>query len=180
MKILILLIILIFSLPAFSRVYLAGSLSSVKQIDTSDDADINSGLLLEGSGYSAALGYRFSFLAFEAFYKSISTESETGSLTFDLDDTMTGFGIRLYLAKFLNLKIGTVKHDASGEVKSAGVTALEYESTGNTTYTGAGVRIPFGMLDVFIDFTQYASEHDTIDDSGILMHDYELGIRYHI
>jgi len=93
---------------------------------------------------------------------------------------MTGFGVRLYLFKFFNLKVGTVKHDASGEVKNAGSTLLEYESTGNTTYTGGGLRIPFGMLDVFVDFTQYASEHDTIDDSGILLHDYEIGIRYHI
>ena len=84
--------------------------------------------------------------------------------------------------KYIDLKIGTVKHDASGEVLaiSSGASALEYESTGNTTYTGVGIRIPFGMLDIFADFTQYASEHDTMDDSGILLHDYEVGIRYHI
>jgi hypothetical protein len=180
MKTLILLFILLFSISAQCRVYLAGSLSSVKQIDSLEDDTINSDLLLNGTGYSAALGYRFSFLAFEAFYKSISTNSRASDQTFDLDDTMTGLGIRVYLASFLNFKIGTVKHDASGVVESAGANLLEYESTGNTTYTGGGIRIPFGMLDVFIDFTQYASEHDSIENLDLLIHDYEVGLRYHI
>lgn len=177
MKTLLLIMLICLSFNSFARVYIAGSVSSVKQVDTSDDGDANKDLLLEGTGGALYLGYRYSFMAFEVFSKAIKTESSEGSLEFDLEDSMTGLGIRLYIFNFVNLKLGTIKHDASGDLVSGSTTLMEYESTSNGSYAGLGLKFGMKYFELFVDFTQYASEHDTIDNSGILFHDFELGAR---
>lgn len=180
MKSLIIIFILTISSVAHARVYFAGSFGTLKQIDTSDSDGDSLDLLLEGTGYTAYLGYRFSFLALEGFYKSIETDSKSGANEFVLSDRMTGFGARVFLFKFINLKFGTIKHDASGDITQNGAKLVDYESTSSGPYSGIGIRVPFGMWDVFVDFTQYASEDDTRDDAGVLFHEYEFGLRYYI
>lgn len=179
-KIIVLLSLFFCTFSANAFVYLAGSVSSVKQIDTSDDGDVNDGLLVQGLGQTAYIGFRFPLLSFEVFSKAFKADGKDGNLKFKLEDEMQGFGIRLYVFSWLNIKYGAMKHDASGDVVNTSTDAvlLEYESTSNGTYGGVGLNFPMGRWSIFLDFTQYASEHDTIDDSGILMHDYEVGMRY--
>lgn len=178
MKSLIITSILFLSFSANAGFYLALSGSKVQQIDTTDEGDVNEDLLLEGTGFTGYMGYRFYFLAVEFFSKSITTEGKDGNLKFDYSNHMQGMGVRFYLFSFLNIKLGTLKNDASGDLMNGSTNLLDYESTSNNNYSGLGLNFPFGRTSLFLDYTQYASEHDTIDDSGIAMRDYEIGVRY--
>lgn len=179
-KLTIFILFFTFAMNSYARVYFAGSVSTVKQIDDSDSAGSTQDLFLEGTGYSAYLGYRFSFLAIEGVYKSLETNAKSGNSQFELSDRITGLGLRVFVFKFVNIKFGTMKHDASGDITTSGVKVSDYESTSNGNYSGLGLRVPVGMWDFFVDFTQYSSEDDIQEDSGILFHDYEFGIRFYI
>lgn len=178
MKHAIYLILIFFSFSSFAQTYVAGSVSSLTQIDTSEDGDPNADLLMEGSGFSAYLGHRFSFIAVEAFYKNYETSSEKDTLEFTMNNTAIGLGIRFFILKFLNIRLGSLKHDAKGELKNGSTVILDYESTSSGSYFGAGLRFPIGSLDIFGDYTIHATKDDNSSDAGVAYSDIELGLRY--
>ena len=150
MKFLILVCLFIsFSPPSIASVYLAVSMSSINQLDTTGEDDQNKDLLLNGNGFSTYLGYKFSFLAFEIFHKTVKGDSTKEATTFDYSDTITGIGARLYFLGILNIKAGTMNHDAKGELKTGSTVILDYKSKSSSSYIGLGARIPVTSFDVF-------------------------------
>jgi hypothetical protein len=179
MKLLVIfsLLILSFSTTSFASVYIAASMSSLNQTDTGKD-DTEKDLLLEGSGISAYVGYKFSFLSLEVFHKTVTADSSKDTFTFDYEDTILGMGARIYFLGFLNLKLGTMSHDAKGEFKNGSTIILNYESKSSSSYYGLGAQVGIGSLEVFGDVTAHSTTDDNVDDAGVAYQDLEIGIRY--
>ena len=178
-QLLLLCMILLTPFSASASIYLAASMSSITQLDTTGEDDQNKDLLLNGTGFSAYLGYRFSFLAFELLHKTVNAESMKDTSSFDYSDTISGVGIRAFFFSVLNIKIGTMNHDTKGELKTGNTVILDYESKSSSSYFGLGARIPVSSLDIFGDVTFHSTKDDNVENAGVAFQDLEIGVRYY-
>lgn len=140
-----------------SKIYLQAEANTV---DVETDL---SGAKIEGSGFGARLGYRWTSWGLEGGYTSASAKLKgqvfSSTDKYEEDFTIITAGARWWMARWIDLSFGALsvsgKTDMSITVPLLGNVQGDGKYSSSGYYLGLGINIPISMVDIFLGYNLY-------------------------